>query len=60
MHEKKYIFIWQYKSKAVYLHQKKGENIWGLYRFDWDTHQIKLKTENVSLVDGGPHKALGA
>lgn len=48
------------KVKLYICIRKKGENIWGLYRFDWDTHQIKLKTENVSLVDGGPHKALGA
>ncbi len=28
----------------------------GVYRFDRDTHQITLKTENASLVNGGPHK----
>ena len=25
------------------------------YRLDRDTHQIKLKTEYVTLMNGGPH-----
>ena len=33
---------------------RKGEPN-GSYRLDWDTHQIKLKTEMTSLVNGGPH-----
>jgi hypothetical protein len=30
----------------------------GVRRFDRDTHQIILKAEQASLVNGGPHKSL--
>jgi hypothetical protein len=29
----------------------------GLSRFDRDTHQIKLKTETATFVNGGPYKS---
>ena len=38
---------------------RKGEPN-GSYRLDWDTHQIKLKTEMTSLANGGPHTHQGS
>lgn len=46
---------WQVGIIALSLHIEKTTNLdTGSYRFDWDTHQIKTKTEKTSFANGGP------
>ena len=57
-----FLILFGRKSRKHYLCKTKQSKLelMGVYQLDWDTHQIIQKTENASLVNGGPHKLCGA